>query len=248
MRSLYILTLIGCISFLNSCEVVDFITGYGQCSAYNDIKDKFQIDVIPARIVMEKGAETTIDVTRSWLNLNLERVPLACAPSWSYDPPGIVVVQEDVATVSALAPGITKITAIVTGPAGTKTDTFWAAVVPLSTEEEPNNGIAAANRISINSSKIGYINYSEDTDWFYADVPPSGSFQFTLLPAVNVTNTDPFSRPNYSGRLYTSDGEIYGDVNIAYHNSSSEALRVFAAVWGSAQDPIPYELSFDLVY
>lgn len=234
-------SLLGLVLLISSCS--EFLEFFGSCSMFNGIRDGFQISIAERQVILDAGDTSLITLERSWLDENLDRKSLNCSPSWLYAPEGVVEVARDNKTVTGFSVGIARVTAQVTGAGGTKSASFWAAVVPLPNEDEPNNGIVSANLIANSGRKYGYINYSGDVDYFFADVPSGRGFQFTLGPSLNVTPADPFFDPDYRGNLFNQQGVYIGDVNRSHQNDTGATLRVFVGVHGP-QEPIPYKLEF----
>lgn len=216
---------------------------FGACSTYNGERDGFSMSV-PDEVVMQPGNVSTINMSASWLNSNLDRVSLDCAPSWTVSDPSVVKIEGR--QLTALSAGVTKITATVTGTR-TVTDTMWVMVTPNATEQEPNNGNGFARVMAGQQTEIGFISTYDDIDVYAADIPAGRSYQFTLGSAPAPVSGAPFSVPSFYGSIRDSAGAYVGSDNRGYTNASSQTQRVYFTVdSSSASTTFPYSVKLDL--
>ncbi|WP_110887745.1 hypothetical protein [Deinococcus yavapaiensis] len=222
----------------------------GPCANFNDTRDGFDQDVRIANSYLNVGGGTTIAYTSSWYDNDMDRQTLNCTPDWRssnnsavrFDNP-----QGTGVTVTALQPGIVQLSAVVTGSGGTKTDSVWIAIRPLSNEQEPNNGYGFAKPLTVDAPAIGYNSTYDDVDYYYADIPAGRSYQFTLRASATPTNADPFYDTWYSGDVRHGDGTYIGEANRGYTNTTASTQRVYFIVDSSSSNTnFPYVLKLEL--
>lgn len=229
---------------LTSCgalqEMADQLTKSGKCSSFNGDRDGFSMSISPDQIALDVGESFDLKINASWYNLDMDREQVNCTPDWTSNPSGALNVNEK--TVVANFSGVHQLIATVTGSGGTKTEKVWVLAAPSINEQESNNGIAFAQNISAGQQIYGRLNDSADIDVFKASIPAGGSYEFKLVPAVTVTNDDPFYAPSYYGDLINSSNGYLGEPNRAYTNTTGSALTVYLEVDGSVNHDIPYRV------
>lgn len=224
---------------LAGCSEIDELLGTNRCTTYNAERDGFQLSIRDAETVLSLGGTHDLTIDRSWLNNDLRRVSLTCLPDWTAEPAGVVEV--DGTRVTALAPGTVKVTAVVTGRGGRKSDSVNFAVVPAITEVEPNNGMPAANELVPGVLTYGQNDYSGDEDWYFAELNPGQSLQFTLRRSIDADNGY-FSYSAY-GDAYDAAGSYLAGANRTVTNSGAALARYYLRVTSSGQ--IPYAVTVD---
>lgn len=229
---------------LTSCgEVAEAARNYfGACSTYNDERDGFSM-TIPDEIVVPNGTTGEINMSASWLNEDLRRVSLDCSPTWTVSNPAVVKIEGR--KLTAIAPGIARVTATVTG-SETVTETMWVMVTPPATEQEPNNGTGFAKVLVSQQTDIGFISTSDDIDVYAADIPAGRSYQFTLKSAPAMISGAPFYVPSFYGSIRNATGAYIGDDNRGYTNTSGQTQRVYFTVNGSSSTKYPYSVTLEL--
>lgn len=247
-KTFLIASVLGLSSVLSSCgSSGGGVIGnyFRSCSTYNTSRDGFRLS-LGNNLVTNTGENFNIPVEASWYNSDLRRENLNCTPNWTVSDPSVLSIADKKAT--ALKPGIVKVTAVVTG-SSTVTDSFWVAVRPLPTEQEPNNGPSFAQPLLVGTSAVGFISTSDDTDYYVAEIPAGKAYQFTLATTPQPKNDDPFTKPTYHGNVLDVNGRDIGDVNRGYTNTTSSTLRVYLKVSGysaASSTTLPYSLTLEL--
>lgn len=231
---------------LASCgSTLDQLTRSGACSSFNGDRDSFSLDLNTDKQVLSLGQSFAIPMTASWYNNDLRRETVDCTPSWEISNPSVASINGK--TLTGLTSGITKVTAVVAGSAGTKTASFWLAVRPGITEREPNNGYGFAQVLLPGIAIVGDLSPNGDVDYYAADIPPHTSFQFTLVASPTATSADPFPNVYYSGEVISASGEYIGEANRGYTNITDVTKRVYFVVnSGSYGSLFPYSIQLVL--
>lgn len=227
---------------LTGCEITSDLFGTGMpCSYYNAPEDGFAIRISDSNVVLTVDDVYTLNVDQTWLNSQLQRVAISCAPNWTVEPAGILTVEAD-GRITTNGTGAVRVTAVVGGSGGTKSDWVAVAVVPVTTESEPNNGIPAADAIADGQTLYGINDYSGDVDWFRAEVPAGQSMQFTLKPSIDLTYG--YWSYSYYGSVYDARGSYVIEANRTVTNTSDVAQSIFLRVQGSGV--VPYAVTVNV--
>lgn len=228
---------------LGGCELVESgLEPRGSCSRFNAPEDQFRLAVAERDVLMSLGSSAELTLTTTWLNDQLRRVPIDCTVTWSVSDEGVVEVV-DRGLLIARGTGVATVTANVSGTGGAKSDSVIVGVVPLVTEEEPNNGPPFANVMVDGDERIGISDYSGDEDWFAGDLAPGTSAQFTLRPSISLET--PRWSWTYSGSVRDADGRYLVGANRTFTNTGETTVRFYLRVTGSGD--VPYSVRFDVM-
>jgi hypothetical protein len=237
------LLIVGVAIALAGCDLLGDVLGVGGgCASYNGELDGFQIAISGWDPILTEGGTHTLELTTTWLNNDLRRVPVNCAVDWVVEPSGVVEVEER-GVVTAIGVGAATVTAQVTGSGGLKTASVSVGVVPGLTEVEPNNGMPAANAINDGQTVYGTRDYAGDEDWFAFTLAPGFGAQATLRAAIDTSFSWDWSS-SYSGSVRDSSGSYVAGANQAFTHTGAVAATFYVRVSGSGN--VPYAVTLDV--
>lgn len=240
---LSILLLAGC------SEVTEFL-GLGRCSSYNGSRDSFRLEVDKSGYLAAPGDLIEVSYQASWLDDYLKREYLNCAVEWDISDPSVVQQSpDDPNSFVVLSAGLSRVTAVVKGPAGTKADSTEILALPTPTEVEPNNGTASATELQAGVLAYGQRDYNGDVDYYAFYVPAGASFQVDMGFPVDLSEADYFSRTSLSGSIYHSSGSYAGEPHRTYTNSGAgDYFYARVTPYSTSRIPNgPYEVFFHLI-